>query len=169
MIKIQCAHISKSYLKFQHVPELSHSVHRGINPSSCEAPLFRQFPIYNCFFVTPSPKNWGTPIILTSLIFNPSYLLKVTKFLVKICQFKFLVVEDKYYFVYKFFYHLKLQILVYFLYKNCNPSSCWKKSPLFSSNLPLKIEILSSPFFSKFGRRFNSPAERKSGECTRCQ
>ena len=97
LIKIQCAHIIKSYLKFQHVPELSHSVHRGINPSSCQAPLFRQFPIYNCFFVTPSPKNWWTPIILKFFIFNPSYLLKVTKFLVKICQFKFLVLGDKHF------------------------------------------------------------------------
>ena len=32
MIKIQRAHISKSYLKFRHVPELSHRVHRGITP-----------------------------------------------------------------------------------------------------------------------------------------
>ena len=59
-------------------------------------PLFRQFPIYIVFlFVTPSPKNWWTPIIFTFFIFNPSYLLKVTKFLVKISQFKFLVMADK--------------------------------------------------------------------------
>ena len=29
---IQLAHISRSYLRFWHVPELSHSVHWGINP-----------------------------------------------------------------------------------------------------------------------------------------
>ena len=66
LMKIQCADISKSYLKLCHVPELSHSVHRGINPSTpsslkstlpifCQAfsklskPLFRQFPIYSVF------------------------------------------------------------------------------------------------------------------------
>ena len=31
LIKIQLAHMSKSYLKFRHVTELSHSVHWGIN------------------------------------------------------------------------------------------------------------------------------------------
>ena len=32
LIKISCAHISKSYLEFWHVLELSDSVHQGINP-----------------------------------------------------------------------------------------------------------------------------------------
>ena len=31
-MKVQRVHISKSYLKFRHVPELSRGVHRGINP-----------------------------------------------------------------------------------------------------------------------------------------
>ena len=61
---------------------------------------------------------------------TPSYLLNVTKFLAKICQFKFLVMVDKHFFVYNFFFcHLKLQILVYFLCKNCNPSPLRKKTP----------------------------------------
>ena len=55
------------------------------------------------------------------------HLLKVTKFLVKIYQFKF---------------------LVYFLCKNCTPTP-WKKSPLFPSNPPLEIEVLSSTTFLK--------------------
>ena len=108
-IKIQYAHISKSYLKFRHVPELSQSVHRGINPlpkhpppyflpsllQIVEAPLFRQFPIYILW--SPSPKNWWTPIILKLFIFNPIYVLKATKLLVKICWFKFLVLADKHF------------------------------------------------------------------------
>ena len=41
LIKIQHAHISKSYLKFQHVPEISQSVHRGISsPSKTPTSLF---------------------------------------------------------------------------------------------------------------------------------
>ena len=45
LIKIQCAHISKSYLKFRHVPELSHSVHQGINPlKNTLLPIFAKPP-----------------------------------------------------------------------------------------------------------------------------
>ena len=124
LIKIKYAHISKSFRKFRHVPELSHSLHQGINPSLprpppphkkkstllifCQVfcklskPPFRQFPIYIIFLWPPSPKNWRSPIILTFFIFNPSYLLKVTKFLVKICQFKFLVMADKHFGLYFF-------------------------------------------------------------------
>ena len=72
-IKIKCAHISKSYLKFQHVPELRHSVHRGIKPPQkhpppyflpsplqiVEAPLFRQFSIY--IVCNPPPLKIGEP------------------------------------------------------------------------------------------------------------
>ena len=72
LIKIQCAHISKSYLKFRYVPELSHSVHRGINPLQkhplryflpsplqiVQAPLFKQFPLYIVFLGPPSPRDW---------------------------------------------------------------------------------------------------------------
>ena len=64
LIKIQLAHISKSYIKFLHAPELSHSVHRGINPfpsktpsslflenppANRPGPLFRQFLVYIVF------------------------------------------------------------------------------------------------------------------------
>ena len=128
MIKIQCTHISKSYPKFWHVPELSRSVHQGTNPPQkhsppyflpsplqiFQAPLFRQFPIYIVALWPLSPKKWWTPIILTFFIFNPSYLLIVTKFLVKICQFKFWFVL--------FFCRLKFHTFVYFLCNNCDTS-----------------------------------------------
>ena len=45
------------------------------------------------------------------LILNPIFLLKVTEFLVKISQFKFLVMTEKNIFVYKLF--LSLNILVH--------------------------------------------------------
>ena len=74
--------------------------------------FFRQFPIYIAFLWLSFPKNWWTPIILTFFIFNPSYLLKVTKFLVKSCQFKFLVMADKH-FGLDFFCRLKFQFFFY--------------------------------------------------------
>ena len=40
------------------------------------------------------------------------------------------------------------------------PPTAQKSHPLFSSNLPLKIEILPCPLFWKFGRRLNPPGER---------
>ena len=92
---------------------------------------------------------------------TPSHLLKVTKFLVKISQFKFLVMTKKNSFVYKLFLLLNISDF---------SSVCHKKShtPL-SSNPPLKIEILSSPppsLFWKFGRRPTPAAERVG--CTPC-
>ena len=44
LIKIQCALISKSYLKFRHVPLLSHGVYQGINPLKNTLPIFCQDP-----------------------------------------------------------------------------------------------------------------------------
>ena len=70
LIKIQCVHISKSYHKLEHVPELSHSVHhasrnhpptpalKNILPIFCQAagklskpPFLSNSPYM--FFVTP--------------------------------------------------------------------------------------------------------------------
>ena len=38
-----------------------------------------------------------------------------------------------------------------------------KSYPLFSSNPPLKVEVLSSLPFLKFGRRFNPPPAERGG------
>ena len=73
--------ISKSYLKFRHVPELSHSVYQGINPLKNTLPILCQASLQ----------------IVQAPFLTPSYLWKVTKFLVKICQFKFLVMADKHF------------------------------------------------------------------------
>ena len=53
--------------------------------------------------------------------FNPSYLLKLTKFLVQISQFEFLVMAEQSILVYKLFCHSIFQILLYFLSENYNP------------------------------------------------
>ena len=97
-----------------------HSVHWGVTPLSktplslfhlaplkyanCPRSLFRQSPsptIY-CFVVFSwnPPKNWifqWTPIILKLFILDPIPSLIVNKFLVKICQFKFLVMNEKHF------------------------------------------------------------------------
>ena len=81
-------------------------------------------PLQKCFFVNPHlkvrffsepPKYWS----FSSLI--PSYLLKVTEFLVKISQFKFLAMTEKNNFAYKLSCHYIFQILIYFVCKNCTP------------------------------------------------
>ena len=90
-------------------------MHWGINPSQKHHPLLFSKPsskFVNCpnpflgnlpythlywFFVKPSPSEnrtfpW-TSMILKFFILSPSHLLKETKFLVKISQFKFLVIK----------------------------------------------------------------------------
>ena len=97
----------------------------GINPSSktppplsCQAPPlnlqtvqtppFLGNPPFILFFREPPSENrifqW-TPEILKFLIINPILLLKVTKFLVKIPLFEFLVMTGKNIFVYQLFSH----------------------------------------------------------------
>ena len=125
-------------------------------------------PLYIGFsWTTPPPpptkkkkkkKNWmfqWTPKILVFHFLTPSYLLIVTKFLVKNTQFEFLVIIEKNIFVYVFCHYI-FQISVYFLLKLQPPSK--KVTPLFPSKLPLKIEVLSSPPFWILGRRFNPPS-----------
>ena len=113
-------------------------------PIFWQAPLFRQFLIYILFCDHPLPpaKNWWIPITLTFFIFiTLSYLLKVTEFLVKICQFKFLVMADK---------HFGLYFLLLLLFKNSDfslffmqqlrsiPPPAQKESPLLSQQPPSK-------------------------------
>ena len=90
-----------------------------------------------------------------SVPLTASYLLKVTKFLVKISQFEFLVMTEKNIFAYKLFLSSNISDFNYFLKPPC------------SQQPPLKVEVLSSPPFLKIW--FTSPptpppAER--GECT---
>ena len=98
----------------------------------------------------------------------PSYLLKVTKFLGKISQFEFLVMTKKNIFAYKLF--LSLSISDFNLCDNCTPPLPSEKNhPLFPYNSPLKVEVLSSPSFLKFGLRLNHPSPlQKGGWCTLC-
>ena len=111
-------------------------------PANCPSPLSRQFSIYILFFLwSPSFKNWWTPIILTFFIFNPTYFLKVTKFLVQICQFKFLVMAE-----FSLFFYVKTAI---------PSSSCSKKSPPLFWQPRSKNWYPVRPPFWEFGRRLN--------------
>ena len=71
------------------------------------------------------------PTILKFFIFNPIPFFKVTKFLVKISQFKLLVMTEKHFWFINFFYHYIFQISVYFLLNNFNPLK--KVFPTFST------------------------------------
>ena len=73
---------------------------------------------------------------------------------------------EKNIFAYRLFLSLNISDFNLFFCENCNPSP-EKKSPPLSQQPPLKVEVLSSPPFWKYGWRFNPPAERvKEGGCT---
>ena len=106
--------------------------------------------------------------MLKFFILNTIYLLRITKFFVKIPHFEFLVMAEKNIFAHKPFLTLNFQILIYFLSENCNPPH-EKSHPIFLSNSPLTFEVLSSSHFKKTWLVVQCPlppAER--GECTLC-
>ena len=146
---------------------LLHSVHWGINPTSnpptnflpsyplnlqtvqVSLTLFRQSPpppIY-WFFVKPPSKTrifpWTpTPNLLKFFIFTPSYLLKVTKFLVKLSQFEFLEKIQRI-LVYRLFLSLNIPDFSLFFVEILQPPMK-KVTPLFPSNPPLHSNLKPS-------------------------
>ena len=160
-----------------------HSVHWGVNPpapanppplffskppsnlQTAQAPIFRQFPPIFCFFVKPSPPKNGifqwAPIIFKCLSLTPSHLLKVTKFLVRFSQFKFLVMTKKNIFVYKLFLYLNISdFSLLFMWRMQTPRG--KKSPFVSQQRPSKKWDPVKPHFWKFGRRLD-PSQQRGG------
>ena len=87
----------------------------------------------------------------------PSYLLKVTKFLGKICPYEFLVMTEKNIFV---FFVIKYFRFYFFLCENCKPPPphSEKNHPPFPLTPLLKVEVLSSP----------PPPSAERGPCTLC-
>ena len=112
-------------------------MHRGINPTSSK---------------TPPPSFLPSPSI-------PSFLLRITKFLIKLFQFELLVMTEKNIFTYK----------LYFLCENCNPP--WKRLPALSEQLPSKRwgPVKATPFENLVGGSTSPPlppppiAERGGG------
>ena len=86
--------------------------------------------------------------ILKFLSLTPYYLLKLTKFLVEISQFEFLVITEKNIFVYKLFLLLNISDFFFFFFF-VNLQAPWKKLPLLSSNPFHIVEVLSSCPFLK--------------------
>ena len=80
--------------------------------------VFHEPPIKIGFFSEPPIKFF---------ILNPSHLLKVTKFLVKISQFKFLVMTEKNIFVYKLFLLNISDFISDHSVHSLPPSPPWKK------------------------------------------
>ena len=83
-----------------------------IKSANCQSPPFEAIALSILVFrEPPPPKNWilqWIPKILKFFTLNPSNLLKVTKFLVKISQFEFFVMTEKNIFVYQLFLSLNI-------------------------------------------------------------
>ena len=110
-----------------------------LNLQTVPAPLLGS-PLYISFLETP-PLKLGffseRPKYQCFSFLTLSYLLKVTKSIVKICQFEFLVMTEKNVFVHKNFLSLNISDSL-FVVKLQPP---WKNYP------PLKVEVLPSPPF----------------------
>ena len=90
---------------------------------------------------------------------TPSYLLKVTKFLVEISQFEFVVMTEENIFGHKLF--LLLNISDFDLCENCN-SSPWIYQPLLSQQTPSKTwGPVKPPTFLKIWLEVKSLPSRK--------
>ena len=138
-----------------------HSVHWGINPPLFLAKLplnLQTIPFLgNPSYIlvsreTPPPLppvklglSHEPPKYQSFSSWNPSYLLKVTKFLVKISQFEFLVTTEQRILLYKLFLSLNIPVFNLFFVKKLQGPL--KKSHPASSDSPLKTEVLSSPPF----------------------
>ena len=137
------------------------------NLQTVQAPVFRQSPPLYWFFVN-LPLKLGffsePPKCYSFASLTPSYLLEVTKFLVKISQFEFLVMTEQNIFLYKLFFLIKYFRFQFIFYVNIAPPL--KKSPPFFPATPSKVEVLSSPPpFLQFWLEVQPcpPAERGGG------
>ena len=113
-----------------------------LNPQTVQANLFRQFPPICWFFLNPSLKIgfFSEPLQYQNYSsLTPFHLLKLTKFLVKISQFKFSVTIEKNISVYIFFLLFNISNFSYVLCKNCYTLSPWKNSSPLSQQPHLKV------------------------------
>ena len=118
-----------------------------------QALVFRQSPSVSVFHELATPKRrifqW-TPKILKFLSLTPSYLWKVTKFLVKFSQFEFLVMTEKNISVYKLFLSLNISDFSCFFFQIATPL---EKVTLFFPATPIsKLRSCQASPFWKFGR-----------------
>ena len=115
--------------------------------NSQSPPLLGNLPPLYWFFVNPPLKVVffsEPPKSFSSLAL--SYLLKVTKFLVKISWFEFLVMTEKNIFSpINFFFAIKYFTFYFFCVKILTPVK--KVTPSFPATPPVKAEVLSRPPF----------------------
>ena len=78
-----------------------------VKPANCLNPPFQEISFYILHDLPWILDFSGNPTILKFFSLTQSHLLKVTKFLVEISQFKFLVVAKKNIFVFKLFFIIK--------------------------------------------------------------
>ena len=110
--------------------------------ANCPSPTFLgNPPLYIGFLLPPPPKNqifqW-TSQILKFFIINPILLLKLTKFLVKISQFKVLFMIEKNNFVYWHFLSLSISDFSLYFSIKLQPHPPQKGHPPFSCQPPSK-------------------------------
>ena len=139
---------SRLDFQFFTIDERNNSVHWGINPTlknttpsflpshplnlqTVQAPFLGTPPPYISVFREPPPKTqifpW-TPKISKFSSFTPYYILKVTKFLVRISQFEFLVMTEQSILVYELSLLLNIPDVSLFFVKKLHPP--WSHSPL---------------------------------------
>ena len=96
---------------------------------------------------------------------NTILSFKVTKFLVEISWFEFLVMTEKNVFAHKPFLSLIISDFDLFLCENCNPFPPEYSHPLFHNKPPLKVEVLSSPppLFLKILMEVTPPPPEQKG------
>ena len=88
--------------------------------------------VFQLMFPVISPIDFSAPIS-----FNTSYLLKVTKFLVKISQFESLVTTEQRILVYKLFLSLNIPDSSLFFVEKLQPPPLEKSRPPLCQQLPL--------------------------------
>ena len=136
----------------------------------CQCCIFSQCPLYIGLSWIPCKARifWLIPKILKFFSFTPTYLLKVTNFLLKILQFEFLVTTEESIVGHNFFFSLNISDLSLFFAEKLQPL-LKKVTHLFPSKYPLKTEVCSTSSFWKYGKRLIPLVQQKrEGRCTLC-
>ena len=129
------------------------------NWQTVQAPFFLGNPPSILVFCEPPSKSWifqWTPKILKFFILNTIYLLKITKFLVKIPHFEFLAMTEKNIFVYKPFLTSNFQLLIYF-YVKIATHPLKKVTISFPAIHLYRLRSFQALTFGKFGWWFSAP------------
>ena len=110
--------------------------------------------------------QWTPKISKFFILKTPTYLLKVTKFLVKISHFEFLVMTEKNIFVHKLFFSLNiLDFSLSFFKNNCNLPSLKKATPFLLASPLSKLRSCQAPLFENLVGGSTPPSRRGCALC----